>query len=83
MNPIGNFPKNLLFFCSKAEKHHRLCLTYVLKSFALFFGDFRMDIYSVDSNEALNDFFSALNASLPLIFMGKYRLTLHRHYFLK
>jgi hypothetical protein len=29
------------------------------------------------------DFFSALSASSPLIFMGKHRLTLHRHYFLK
>jgi hypothetical protein len=28
-------------------------------------------------------FYSALNASLPLIFMEKHRLMLHRHYFLK
>jgi hypothetical protein len=28
-------------------------------------------------------FLSALNASSPLLFMGKHRLTLHRHYFLK
>ncbi len=28
-------------------------------------------------------FFSALNASSLLIFMGKHSLTLHRHYFLK
>jgi hypothetical protein len=28
-------------------------------------------------------FFSALNASLPILFMGKHHLTLHRRYFLK
>ncbi len=28
-------------------------------------------------------FYSALNALLPLIFMKKHRLTLHRRYFLK
>jgi hypothetical protein len=58
MNSIGNFPKNIHYFCSfhsKAEKHHHLCLyvLYVLESFALFNGDFCMDLYSVDSDEAM------------------------------
>jgi hypothetical protein len=74
--------------------------------FALFYGDFCMDLYSVDSGEAMKGgdevlnasslqflssvehfmatiFFSALNASLPLLFVEKHTLTNHRHYFLK
>ncbi len=54
MNSIGNFPK-MHYFRSKVEKHRRLCLyvLYVLESFALFSGDFFMDLYSVDSDEAM------------------------------
>jgi hypothetical protein len=78
----------------------------VLDSFGLFYGDFCMDLYSVDSDEAMQwcvkhfialivkkrftlhcfiatIFYSALNASLMLIFMEKYRLTLNRCYFSK
>ncbi len=69
----------------------------MLDSFGLFYGDFCMDLYSVDSDEAMklltllsivkrfiaSIFFSALNASSPLIFMEKHCLTLHRRYFLK
>jgi hypothetical protein len=45
----------LLFptFRNKAEKHCRLAFTYVLETFALFFGDFYMDLYSFDSDEAM------------------------------
>ncbi len=55
MNPIGNFPKNSLFFVVSLAKPKNIVVfafTYVLESFALFFGDFWMDIYSVDSDEA-------------------------------
>jgi hypothetical protein len=54
MNSIGNFQKNHYFrnFCSKAEKHRRLCLTQVFCSVSI--GDFCMDLFSVDSDEALN-----------------------------
>jgi hypothetical protein len=52
MNSSGNFPK-ICYFRSKAKKHCCLCLTYVLESFALFYGDLCMDLYSVDRAEAL------------------------------
>jgi hypothetical protein len=65
-----------------------------------------MDLYSVDSNEAMKQddealkasslkflsivkffiatiFYSALNASLPSLFIGNHCLSLHCHYFLK
>ncbi len=56
MNPSGNFPKNLLFFVVFVAKPKNIVVfafTYVLESFARFFGDFCMDIYSVDSDEAM------------------------------
>ncbi len=57
MNPSGNFPKNLLFFVVSVAKPKNIVVfafTSVLGSFALFFGDFCMAIYVVDSDEALN-----------------------------
>ncbi len=57
MNPSGNFQKNSLFFVVFVAKPKNIVIfafTYVLESFALFFGNFCMDIYSVDSDEALN-----------------------------
>jgi hypothetical protein len=36
-------PKNIVVFA----------FTYVMESFALFYGDFCMDLYSVASNEAM------------------------------
>ncbi len=49
-------PKNIIVFAFK----------YVLESFALFYGDFCMDLYTVDSNDALNasslQFLSSVNA---------------------
>jgi hypothetical protein len=35
----------------------------VLESFALFYGDFFMDLYSVDSNEVMKQGHEALHAS--------------------
>ncbi len=56
MNPSGNFLKNLLFivvFVAKPKNIVVFAFSYVLESFALFFGNFCMDIYSVDSDEAM------------------------------
>jgi hypothetical protein len=67
MNPSGNFPKNLLFFIVSVAKLKNIivfALTYFWENFALFFGNFCMDIYSVDSNEAMKRGNEALNASL-------------------
>jgi hypothetical protein len=55
MNPSGNFPKIFFFFIVSIAKPKNMVVfafTYVLDSFALFLGDFCMDIYSVDSDEA-------------------------------
>jgi hypothetical protein len=56
MNPSGNFPKNSLLFVISVAKPKNIVVfafKYVLESFALFFGDFCMVIYSVDSDEAM------------------------------
>ncbi len=56
MNPSGNFPKNLVFFVVFVAKPKNIVVfafTYVLDSFALFFGNFCIDTYSVDSYEAM------------------------------
>jgi hypothetical protein len=56
MNPSGNFPQNSLFFIVSVAKPKNIVVfayPYVLDSFALFFGDFCMDIYSVDGDEAM------------------------------
>ncbi len=66
MNPSGNFPKNSLFFVVSLAKPKNIVVfafTYVLESLALFFGDFCMDIYSVDSDEVMKQGDEALNAS--------------------
>jgi hypothetical protein len=49
MNSTVNFQKNRNFH-SKAEKHRRL---YLYTCIFLFHGNFCMDLYSVDSNEAM------------------------------
>jgi hypothetical protein len=54
MIPSGNFPKNSLFFVVFIAKPKNMVVftfTYGLESFALFFGDFCMEIYSVDSDD--------------------------------
>ncbi len=67
MNSIGNFPKNSLFFVVSVAKPKNIVIfafTYVLESFAMFYGDFCMDIYSIDSNEAKKRGDEGLNTSL-------------------
>jgi hypothetical protein len=59
MNSIVNFQKNRNFH-SKAEKHRRL---YLYTCIFPFHGNFCMDFYSVDSNEAMKQDDEALNAS--------------------
>jgi hypothetical protein len=65
MNSIGNFPKKLVFSVISVAKPKNIvviAVTYVLESFALFYGNFCMDLYSVDSDEAMkrgNEAFSA------------------------
>jgi hypothetical protein len=82
-------PKNMIIFA----------FTYVLESFALLYGDFCLDLYSVDSDEALSAssllllrrverfiatiLFSALNASSTLLLKENHHLTLNRRYFFK
>jgi hypothetical protein len=81
-------PKNIVVFA----------FTYVLGSFALFNGDFCMELYSVDNDEARLQFLSTVKrfiASSLQLFMSvkrfnadtfyrkKHRLMLRRHYFLK
>jgi hypothetical protein len=46
-------PKNIVVFA----------FTYVLEGFALFYGDFCMDLYRVDSDEVMKQSNEALNAS--------------------
>ncbi len=56
MNPSGNFPQKSLFFVVFVAKPNNIVVfafAYVLESFVLFFGDFCMDIYSVDSDEEM------------------------------
>jgi hypothetical protein len=45
--------RNFRYFPSKAEKRRRLWLYICVESFALFCGDFCMDLYSVASDEAM------------------------------
>jgi hypothetical protein len=45
--------KKICYFRSKAENIVVFAFTYVLESFALFYGDFCMDLFSVDSYEAM------------------------------
>jgi hypothetical protein len=56
MNSIGNFQKKTSYFRnfrSKAKNIVVFAFTYVLESFAMFYGDFCMDLYSVASDEAM------------------------------
>ncbi len=66
MNFIGNFQKKFVFSVVSIAKPKNIVIfafTYVLESFALYFGDFCMDLYSIDSNEAMKWGDEALNAS--------------------
>jgi hypothetical protein len=57
MNSIDNFQKELVFSVFSAAKSKNIVVfafTFVLDSFGLFYGDFCMDLWSVDSDEAMN-----------------------------
>jgi hypothetical protein len=53
MNSIGNFPQKCIISVAKPKNIVVFAFTYVLESFAPFSGDFFMDLYSVDSYEAM------------------------------
>ncbi len=57
MNPIDNFQKKILFFSvfsvAMSKNIVVFAFTFVLDIFGLFFDDFCMDLFSVDSDEAL------------------------------
>jgi hypothetical protein len=42
-----------VFSVAKSKNIVVFAFTFVLKSFGLFYGDFCMDLYSVDSDEAM------------------------------
>jgi hypothetical protein len=63
MNSIGIFPKNFVISIATPKINVVFAFTYVLENFARFYGDFCMDLYSVDSDEAMKRG-EALNASL-------------------
>jgi hypothetical protein len=68
MNSIDNFQKKFVFSIFSVAKSKNIVVfafTFVLDSFGLFYGDFCMDLYSVDSNEVMKRGDEALNASLP------------------
>jgi hypothetical protein len=56
MNSIDNFQKELVFSVFSAAKSKNFVVfafSFVLDSFGLFYGNFCMDLYCVDSNEAM------------------------------
>jgi hypothetical protein len=56
MNSIGNFQKKIVISVISVAKPKNIIIiafTYVLESFALFYGNFCIDLYSVDSNEVM------------------------------
>ncbi len=55
--------------------------TYVLESFSLFYCDFCMDLYSVDSNEAMKGGYEAVNA-LSLQFLSSVKRFIVTNFFL-
>jgi hypothetical protein len=52
--PVSISKKNCYFrsFVAKPKNNAVFAFTYVLESFALFYGNFCIDLYSVDSDEA-------------------------------
>ncbi len=46
------FPKKFVISVAKLKNIVVFAFTYVLESFALFFGDFCMDLYSIDNDGA-------------------------------
>jgi hypothetical protein len=75
MNSIDNFQKIFVISVVSVAKPKNIVIfafTYVLESFALFYDDFCMGFYSVDSNEALNtswlQFLSSVKRFIATIF---------------
>ena len=67
MNSIDNFQREFVFSVFSVAKSKNIVVfasTFLLDSFGLFYGDFCMDLYSVDSDEAMKRGDEALNASL-------------------
>ncbi len=57
MNSIDNFQKEFVFSIFSVAKSKNIVVyafTIVLDSFGLLYGDFCMDLFSVDSDEAIN-----------------------------
>ncbi len=55
MNSIDSYQKEFFFSVFSVAKSKNIVVfafTFVLDSFGLFYGDFCMDLYSVDSDEA-------------------------------
>ncbi len=64
MNSIDNFQKKLVFSVfSVAKLKNIVFFVFVLDSFGLFYGNFCMNLYGVDSDEAMKRGDEALNAS--------------------
>ncbi len=60
------FPKKFIssiFSVAKLKNIVVFAFTFVLDSFGLFYGDFCMDLYSVDSDEAMKRGDEAFNTS--------------------
>ncbi len=56
MNSIGNFQKKIFISVISVAKLKNIIVitfTYVLESFALFYGNFCMDLYSVENDEVM------------------------------
>ncbi len=63
MNSIDNFQKEFffsLFSVAKTKKIIVFAFTFVLAIFGLFYGDFCMDLYSVDSDEVMKQWSEAM-----------------------
>jgi hypothetical protein len=70
MNSIGNFEKKIVISVVSEAKSLPLHMC-----FALFYSDFCMDFYSIDSDEALNasllQFFISIKCFIAITFYGK------------
>jgi hypothetical protein len=67
LNSIDNFQKEFVFSVFSVAKSKNIVVfafTFVLDSFRLFYGGFCMDLYCVDSDEAMKRGDDALNGSL-------------------
>ncbi len=56
MNSIDSFQKKFVFSVFSVAKSKKIVVfafTFVLDSFGLFYGDFCMDLFSVDSDKAM------------------------------